>query len=76
MIASDTACPKPWYAVPYYPGGELSRYAGKLSHQQLLAVAARLARILSEFHASAGAFGDFKPANIFGLLPRGAHDAG
>jgi serine/threonine protein kinase len=70
VIASDTTAPRPWYAMPYYPGGELSRYAGKLSHQQLLAVADHLARILSEFHASAGAFGDFKPANIL-VSPQG-----
>lgn len=70
VIASNTTGPQPWYAMPYYAGGELSQHAGKLTHQQLVAVAEYLARVLSDFHATAGAFGDFKPSNIL-VSPEG-----
>ena len=71
VIASDTTVPQPWYAMPYYPGGALSQYAGRLTPQQLLAVAEHLVKILSGFHATGGAFGDFKPANIL-VSPEGS----
>ena len=70
IIASNTTAPQPWYAMPYYPGGELTQHAGKLAQQQLIAIAEYLVKILSNFHATAGPFGDFKPANIL-VSPEG-----
>lgn len=64
VLFSNTHTERPYYVMPYMSGGQLSRYAGRLSGQQLHSVALDLARILGNFHMSVGTHGDFKPANI------------
>jgi serine/threonine protein kinase len=64
VLSSDTNAQRPYYVMPYMAGGKLSNYAGRLSDEQLHAVARDLARILSNFHDSVGTHGDFKPANV------------
>src|ERR1700746_3489522 len=60
ILAFDKNANPPWYAMPFYRGGSLAQYAGRLSAQQLLSIASYLAQTLSVFHATAGALGDLK----------------
>jgi len=55
---------RPYYVMPYFTGGSLTRYAGKLSDNQLHDVATWLALTLASFHAGWCAHGDVKPDNV------------
>jgi serine/threonine protein kinase len=55
----------PFYVMPYLEGGALTRYAGRLSENQLHNVARQLARTLASLHAAFEVNGDFKPDNVF-----------
>jgi serine/threonine protein kinase len=61
--ANKTAEP-PFYMMEYMPGGTLLEHAGRLSEQQLYAIANWLAQTLAGFHRRAGSHGDIKPFNI------------
>jgi serine/threonine protein kinase len=50
--------------MPYLEGGALTRYAGRLTENQLHRVAMRLARTLSNLHSAFEVDGDFKPDNV------------
>ena len=54
----------PYYVMPYFPGGSLTKYAGRLTSSQLEIVARQLAQALAALHAAHIANGDFKPDNI------------
>jgi serine/threonine protein kinase len=56
---------RPYYVMPYFVRGPLTRYAGKLPLAQLNAVAMSLATTLAGLHAVNISHGDFKPDNIF-----------
>lgn len=71
LFGADTKAARPYYVMEYLAGGPLTRCAGRLSHEQILAVATELAQTLANFHSTAGAHGDFKPDNI--LLSHDGH---
>ena len=64
LLYADTEAERPYYVMPYLGGGQLSRYAGSLDANRAYAVVLDLARTLSNFHATVGSHGDFKPANL------------
>lgn len=64
LLDWDTEGERPYYVMPYLSGGSLTRYAGRLSESQLLAVAGDLAFTLADVHARFDAHGDIKPDNI------------
>src|SRR2546428_2777254 len=64
ILGWDTDAERPYYVMPYFPGGPLTLYAGNLSDDQLHAVAADLALTLTAFHARWCAHGDFKPDTV------------
>lgn len=55
---------KPFYVMPYLPSGHMTRWAGRLSPDQLGHVARQLARALGRLHAANIAHGDVKPDNV------------
>src|SRR5216683_1106688 len=64
ILFSDVKTERPYYVMPYHAGGSLTKHAGRLSDQQLLAVANAAARSLAALHARHIDHGDFKPDNI------------
>lgn len=64
LLSWNIDAEQPYYLMPYLAGGQLSRYAGQLTDDQLSAIASDLARTLATFHAFVGTHGDFKPGNI------------
>jgi len=50
--------------MSYLEGGALTRYAGRLTENQLHNVATELARTLANLHAAFEVDGDFKPDNV------------
>lgn len=60
----DTDAERPYYIMPYLPGGSLTRHCGKLLQAQLHAVALDLALTLADIHGKFDAHGDVKPDNI------------
>jgi serine/threonine protein kinase len=55
---------RPYYVMPYFVRGPLTRYAGKLPPENLNAVAMALATTLAGLHARNISHGDIKPDNI------------
>lgn len=55
---------RPFYVMPYFEGGSLSRFAGRLSHIQVTEIAKGLASVLANLHRSGGVHGDIKPDNL------------
>jgi serine/threonine protein kinase len=55
---------RPYYVMPYFPRGPLTRYAGILQPEQLNAVARDLANTLAGLHPRNISHGDVKPDNI------------
>jgi len=64
LIYADMKAAPPYYIMPYFPHGSLSRYAGTLSADQLQNVALELANTLASLHSAFEVHGDFKPDNI------------
>src|ERR1700687_203990 len=64
LLSWNTSAERPYYLMPFLAGGQLSKYAGQLTEQQLHHVALELAHTLANFHGAVGPHGDFKPANI------------
>lgn len=64
LLFADLKTQQPYYVMPYLPGGSATKHAGRLSEQQLLAVAFESARALSILHHSHISHGDFKPDNL------------
>ncbi len=64
LLSWNTSVERPYYLMPFLAGGQLSKYAGQLTEQQLHHVALELAHTLANFHGAVGTHGDFKPANI------------
>ena len=64
LLGWDMSAEPPFYVMPYLEGGELTRYAGRLTENQLHNVATELARTLANLHAAFEVDGDFKPDNV------------
>ena len=64
VLGSDIDTEHPYYVMPYFTGGSLTRYAGNLTDSQLHAVATELALKLACLHGGWCAHGDVKPDNI------------
>ncbi len=64
LLHADLDGPRPYYVMPYLPGGALTRWAGKLNEGQLRGVARAVAGTLARLHAAGIAHGDVKPDNI------------
>lgn len=62
---------RPYYVMPYLPGGSLTRWAGKLTESQLLTVAFEIGTAISGLHGSWICHGDIKPDNA--LLEKDGH---
>lgn len=71
LLGADTNAERPYCVMAYLEGGSLAQYAGRLSADQLHAVAVALARIVANIHAANEIHGDFKPDNI--LVSREGH---
>jgi len=63
VIFADVEAAQPYYVMPYFPGGSLSAYAGKLSAAQLRNVAAEIAGTIAALHGTGTSHGDIKPDN-------------
>lgn len=64
ILFSDLKAQRPYYVMPYLSGGSLTRHAGRLSEEQLMAVATEGANTLGVLHGRYIAHGDFKPDNM------------
>ncbi len=64
LLDANTEAERPFYVMPYLPGGSLDAWAGRLSAAQLLAVALDLGAAVWRLHAAFISHGDIKPANI------------
>jgi eukaryotic-like serine/threonine-protein kinase len=64
LLSSDLVGGRPYYVMPYLPGGPLTQYAGRLLDGQVHAVAMEIAMTLATLHAANIAHGDIKPDNI------------
>ncbi|MHB8638737.1 MAG: serine/threonine-protein kinase [Candidatus Acidiferrales bacterium] len=64
LLFANTETERPYYVMPFLSGGSLRQYAGRLSGEQLLAVAHEVGRSLAALHARHVAHGDIKPDNI------------
>src|SRR5712691_4266066 len=65
FLGGDLDGPDPYYIMPYYDGGHLTVWAGRMTHGQLRLVALHLAETLANLHAAEVIHGDFKPDNTF-----------
>src|SRR6266851_5347327 len=63
VLASDLNANPPYYVMPYL-GGSLKAHAGRLTADQLRAVARQLASVLANLHSQLIYHGDIKPDNI------------
>lgn len=63
ILFARTEAPRPFYVMPYFPGGTLATHAGRLSDAQLRTVAIEIAEVLANLHAVSIAHGDVKPQN-------------
>jgi serine/threonine protein kinase len=64
LLSSDQTGGRPYYVMPYLPGGPLTQYAGRLFDGQLHAVALEVAMALATLHSVNIAHGDIKPDNV------------
>ncbi len=64
ILFADTEAERPYYVMPFLSGGSLAQYAGRLSDEQLLAVALEVGRSLAALHSRHVSHGDIKPDNI------------
>jgi serine/threonine protein kinase len=64
LLFADTEGVRPFYVMPFLKGGALTRYAGRLTDDQLQKVAGELARTIANLHAAFEVHGDVKPDNI------------
>ena len=64
LICADLNAPQPYYVMPFLSGGSLARHSGRLTVDQLHAVALDLAHTLRNLHSAFEAHGDFKPDNV------------
>jgi eukaryotic-like serine/threonine-protein kinase len=64
VLCADLTAQPPYYVMPYLKAGTLTQYAGRLTEQQLHAVAMDLARTLAGLHSVFEADGDVKPDNV------------
>lgn len=72
FIAANKTANPPFYIMEFLPGGTLLQHAGRLTENQLHAIATWLAQTLAGFHVrAAGAHGDLKPVNI--LITKDGH---
>lgn len=64
ILFADASGERPYYVMPFLSGGSLAQYAGRLSDEQLVAVACEMGRSLAALHATHISHGDIKPDNI------------
>jgi serine/threonine protein kinase len=64
VIHADLDGERPYYVMPYLPGGAVAKHAGHLSDSQLRNIATEVASTLAELHGRMVAHGDVKPDNI------------
>jgi len=71
ILGKDLKAPRPWYAMSYFPGGSLTRWAGRLPPNWLHNVAVEIALAIEALHADWIIDGDIKPDNV--LVARDGH---
>jgi serine/threonine protein kinase len=64
LLFADMKAERPYYVMPYLMGGSLTRYAGRLTDNQLHTIATEVALALAGLHAAYVAHGDVKPDNV------------
>ncbi len=64
LLYADINARPPYYVMPYLAGGSLTRYAGRLTGNQMHAIASELAQTLAVLRAAYIKHGDVKPDNV------------
>ncbi len=64
IIAHDLEALRPYYVMPYFPNGPLSKVCGRLHPTQFLTIARDLAEAIAAMHQQNIVHGDIKPDNI------------
>jgi serine/threonine protein kinase len=64
FLGGDAEAERPYYVMPYFPGGSLTKWCGRLTPAQLRAAATQIAEALAALHDSGIAHGDVKPDNL------------
>lgn len=64
VLFADLDAQQPYYGMPYFRGGSLTQYAGRLTDIQLHGIATDLAQTVGGLHAGFVTHGDIKPDNI------------
>lgn len=61
ILGSDQISVRPFYVMPYLPGGTLTGWVGRLSENQISALASKMATTLGGLHQNVISHGDVKP---------------
>lgn len=64
LVASGLRAERPYFIMPYAPGGAATPWAGKLSELQVRTIMRQLMEALTAMHASGGFHRDVKPDNL------------
>jgi serine/threonine protein kinase len=64
LLGADMDARPPFYVMPYLTGGSLRRYVGRLTDDQLHAIATEVASTLAALRAAYIKHGDVKPDNV------------
>lgn len=64
LLAADLTAVPPYFVMPYMSGGTLTRFAGRLTDDQLRTVLRSVASVLSHLHQNGSIHRDVKPDNL------------
>lgn len=64
LLGGDPDAPRPYYIMPYFPGGSLTQWCGRVDDSQLRGAAIQLAEVLASMHNRDVVHGDLKPDNV------------
>lgn len=64
LLWFDVEGPRPYYVMPFLERGALTQYAGRLTNDQLNAIALEAAAALAQLHGVNISHGDVKPDNL------------
>lgn len=64
VLGFNLNTPTPFYVMPYFAGGSLEKWVGRLTAAQVRGVGLQLASIVGDIHKTGFIHGDIKPANL------------